>query len=89
MENKVLERKMSQFIPGMPDDISLLPELLFQVVLGKVYSINRWPDETTARGELTLAELEARFGESILKEGWYSASGAYLGAQPPGSLLNE
>lgn len=88
MENKLLREKMDQFIPGMPDDLSSLPELLFQVILGKVYSVSRWPNESTTRGEMTLAELEARFGEPVLKEGWYSASGNYLGANPPGSLLD-
>jgi hypothetical protein len=89
MDNKMLQERMDQFIPGMPDDPAELPELLFQVMLGKVYSINRWPDESTARGELTLAELEERFGEPVVKEGWYSATGEYLGAQPPGSLLDD
>lgn len=87
MENKNLQDKMDQFIPGMPEDLSELPELLFQVILGRVYVLNRWPNESTTRGELTLEELETRFGSRVTKEGWYSASGVYLGAHPPGSLV--
>lgn len=86
MDNVNLRAKMEQYAPGMPDDPSLLPELLFQVVLGRAYSLRRWPNESTARGELPLADLEARFGAPLAREGWYSATGAYLGAQLPGSL---
>lgn len=89
MDNKALQDKMDQFIPGMPDDPSTLPELFFQVILGRAYSLMRWPNESTARGEVTLQELEERFGAPLVKEGWYSASGAYLGAQLPGSLLED
>ncbi len=87
MDNKMLQERMDQFIPGMPDDPSQLPELFFQVILGKVFTLTRWPNESTARGEMTLEELEERFGEKVLKEGWYSASGAFLGSQLPGSLV--
>ena len=69
--------------------LSSLPELFFQVILGKAFILNRWPNESTSRGETTIAELEARFGAPLSKEGWYSASGAYLGTQLPGSLLDD
>lgn len=87
MDNKRLEEKMEQFVPGMPEDPALLPDLFFQVLLGKAYSLKRWPNESTSRGVLELAELEERFGAPITREGWYSATGEYLGAQLPGSLL--
>ncbi|UIS24787.1 hypothetical protein AXL1_17 [Stenotrophomonas phage vB_SmaS-AXL_1] len=79
------EGKMS-FAPGVPEDPDAIPELFYQVLLGRVYTLTRWKDGSTARGEVQLADLEAVAGGAITREGWYDALGAYLGAELPGSL---
>jgi hypothetical protein len=68
----------TNFLVGMPEDLSELPELYYQALLGNVYTLQRWPDGSTARGEMALAELESRVGGPV-KEGWYDAAGKYLG----------
>ncbi|CAA2409784.1 hypothetical protein JTY56_gp12 [Xanthomonas phage Bosa] len=79
------EGKMS-FAPGVPEDPDAIPELFYQVLLGRVYTLTRWKDGSTARGEVQLADLEAVAGGTITREGWYDALGTYLGAELPGSL---
>lgn len=77
--------KMS-FAPGVPDDPDAIPELLYQVLLGRVFTLTRWRDGSTARGELPLAEFEKLTGSTVAKEGWYDALGQYIGSELPGSL---
>ena len=79
------EGKMG-FAPGVPDDPDAIPERLYQVLLGRVYTLTRWKDGSTARGEVALADLEAVAGGAITKEGWYNALGKYQGSELPGSL---
>ncbi len=79
------EDKMS-FAPGVPDDLDSIPERLYQALLGRVYTLTRWKDGSTARGEIPLADLESVAGKPIVKEGWYDALGKYIGAELPGSL---
>lgn len=69
----------TSFMPGVPDDDDAIPERLFQVLLGNVYTLTRWRDGSTARGQMTLAELEQQFGFQIVKEGWYDVLGTYMG----------
>lgn len=76
----------TSFAPGVPDDPDAVPELLYQVLLGRVYTLTRWKDGSAARGEVQLADLEALVGGPVPREGWYDAAGAYLGADAPGSL---
>jgi hypothetical protein len=76
----------TSFAPGVPDDPDAVPELLYQVLLGRVYTLTRWRDGSTARGEVSLADLEAVAGGTVSKEGWYDALGKYLGGELPGSL---
>lgn len=76
----------TSFAPGVPDDPDAVPELLYQVLLGKVFTLMRWRDGSTARGEVALADLEALAGSAVTREGWYDALGRYLGAELPGSL---
>ncbi|WP_159017266.1 hypothetical protein [Cognatiluteimonas profundi] len=73
------------FAPGMPVDISQLPTLHYQAIEGRVFTLLRFPNESVAHGEVPLSQLEDLVGAPI-EEGWYSASGAYLGAELPGSL---
>ncbi|UGL62850.1 hypothetical protein [Xanthomonas phage MET13-T1] len=79
------EGKMD-FAPGVPEDPDATPELFYQVLLGRVYTLTRWRDGSTGRGEVQRADLEALAGGPITREGWYDALGKYLGAELPGSL---
>ncbi len=74
------------FMPGVPEDDDAVPELYYQVLLGRVHTLQRWKNGSTARGEVGLAELEAVAGGSITREGWYDALGRYVGSELPGSL---
>lgn len=80
-------KEKSGFVPGLvfPDENgeggTQVPELRFQVLNGNVYTLQVWPDGETARGQLTLAELESQLGESVTKEGWYDHTGKYLGSR--------
>ncbi|ALH23611.1 hypothetical protein PaMx28_11 [Pseudomonas phage PaMx28] len=76
----------TSFAPGVPDDPDAAPELLYQVLLGRVFTLTRWKDGSTARGEVARADLEAVAGGPVTKEGWYDALGKYVGAELPGSL---
>jgi hypothetical protein len=79
------EGKMS-FMPGVPEDEDAIPERLFQVLLGNVYTLTRWKDGSTARGQMALAELEQFFGFQVVKEGWYDVLGTYQGLHLRDSL---
>ncbi len=70
------------WLPGMPEDLDSIPELRYQVIGGRVYSIKRWRDGSSARGETDLDTLAALAGKAITREGWYDALGAYVGDDP-------
>lgn len=76
----------TSFAPGVPDDQDAVPELLYQVLLGRVFTLTRWRDGSTARGEVPLTDLEAVAGSTVTREGWYDALGKYVGPELPGSL---
>jgi len=67
-----------EFAPGVPLDPADVPKLRYQTIMGRVYVLQRWPDGSTVRGEITLQELEALVGSQV-REGWYDALGNYLG----------
>jgi hypothetical protein len=69
----------TSFAPGLSDDNA--PTLRYQALHGRVYTLQAWPDGSTARGEVELAHLEALAGGPV-KEGWYSALGEWVGASP-------
>jgi hypothetical protein len=73
------------FVPGMPVDLSQLPTLHYQVVELQVFTLLRFPNESVSRGEVPISELENLVGGPI-EQGWYSASGVFVGAELPGSL---
>ncbi len=79
------EGKVS-FAPGVSDDPAARPELWYQVLAGQVFTLMRWADGSTARGQVDLATLEDVAGGPITREGWYDALGTYAGDQLPGSL---
>jgi hypothetical protein len=68
------------FAPGVPDDPGAVPDTYYQVLLGNVYTLTRWADGSTVRGEVQLAELEVLVG-GPLREGWYGTTGGYLGTE--------
>lgn len=76
----------TSFAPGVPLDTDAIPELLYQVLLGRVYSRLTWKDGSTSRGEVELADLESIAGQPITREGWYDAMGRYIGPELEGSL---
>ena len=68
--------------PGFPSDDAAIPEVLYQVLEGKVYLLQSWKDGSSLRGELKLEDLENLVG-SPPKAGWYDAAGKYLGSAAP------
>jgi hypothetical protein len=70
------------FVVGLPEDPDAIPTMRYQSLLGRVYVTKRWRDGSVARGEVTLADLEALVGGPV-REGWYDEMGSYLGAMPP------
>ena len=82
--NPTWEGKMS-FLPGMPDDLSQMPTLHFQLIQGRVFTLLRWPNDCVARGEVSLQQLRDLTQEP-LADGWYSSSGNFMGTELPGSL---
>ena len=83
--NPTWEGKTS-FLPGMPSYLSQIPDLKYQALEGRVYTILRFPNDSVSHGEIPLAQLEDLVGKGMVEEGWYSASGEYLGETLPGSL---
>lgn len=75
----------TDFPPGMPTDLSQLPTLHYQVLADRVYTLLRWPNESVARGEVPLGQLQDLVNGAV-EEGWYDAAGEYLGEALPGSL---
>lgn len=74
-------RDKTNYAPGVPDDPDAIPEVRFQVLLGRVHVLKRWRDGSTVRGELDLDFIEGLSGAPP-REGWYDALGTYLGADP-------
>lgn len=67
---------------GLPVDLSELPTTRYLLAYGRVWTTTTWPDESTARGEVPLQQLQDLAGEDVkLREGWYDATGAYLGTE--------
>lgn len=82
----VRDRIDSDWAPGMADDPGLLPTTLYQPLAGRVYTLVTYPDESTARGEVSVEQLMDLLDGKPVVEGWYSISGIYLGNQPPGPI---
>lgn len=77
---KRLEAKMD-FAIGLTDETEI-PETRFQVLHGRVYTLQRWGSGSSARGETTLDELERVLGFKVTKDGWYDHEGRYLANDP-------
>ena len=82
--NPTWEGKMS-FLPGMPDDLSQMPTLHYQLIQGRVFTLLRWPNGSVSRGEVPLQQLR-NLTQEPLEDGWYSSAATYLGTELPGSL---
>lgn len=76
----------TSFAPGVPENKDAIPELLYQVLDGRVFTLTRWKDGSTARGEVPLSDLTAVAGKAISHDGWYDALGKYMGSDPPSGL---
>lgn len=72
-------REKYAFAPGVPTDPAAIPTVRFQVLGGRVYTLEVWKDGSTVRGEMPLADLSHRFGRKVEQEGWYDVLGTYLG----------
>lgn len=72
------ERKTC-WAPGIPDDLSQLPILIYQVLAGRVFTTLRWPDGSVARGEVSPQALRSLNGREEILDGFYDALGDYLG----------
>jgi hypothetical protein len=70
------------WLPGMPADPDKIPQLRYQVIGGRVYSLQKWRDGSSARGEIGLDVLERLRGKPVTREGWYDALGEWIGADP-------
>ena len=78
-------KEKTNFVPGLvfdEDGKADIPDLRFQVLGGKVFSIQTWRDGSTGRGEMSLEDLGKKLGKNITKEGWYDFDGTYLGLAP-------
>ena len=76
----------TSFAPGVPDTPSAVPELFYQVLNGRVFTLTRWKDGSTARGEVALTDLVALAGQPVNRDGWYDAMARFIGRELPGSL---
>lgn len=75
-------KEKTDFIPGFVPGETDIPELRYQVLSGNVYTLQVWRDGSTARGQMTLDELEGQLGKRVTKQGWYDHAGTYLGDDP-------
>jgi hypothetical protein len=66
---------------GVPEDPDAIPEVRYQLLQGRVYTLKTWRDGSTIRGEIDLDTLAVVVG-STPQEGWYDALGNYLGDDP-------
>lgn len=63
---------------GMPSDPDAIPEVRYQVLGDKVFSLQHWKDDSTLRGEIELQTLADLAGISPRKAGmtcWVPISG--------------
>jgi len=74
-------KEKTDFVPGLAPDTQI-PETRYQVLNGAVFTLQVWKSGSTARGQMTLSELEDQLGQPITKEGWYDHAGKYLGNDP-------
>lgn len=71
----------TEFPIGYPVDKEDQPTLLYQSLLGNVYTRLTWRDGSVSRGQVSLDELAVLVG-SVPREGWYDQYGKYLGSDP-------
>lgn len=57
------------------------PTLRFQVLLGRVYVLQKWDNGSAAHLETETSHLEKLHGSKI-QDGWYDANGVYLADEP-------
>lgn len=72
------------YAPGVPDDPKLIPTLRYLKQGDRVYTLQKWRDGATVRGEVkvdALNDLRQEEGEAT-EDGWYNALGIFLGDDP-------
>ncbi len=72
-------RGKTSFAPGMPVDQADVPTLRYQALGGRVFTLRRWSDGSTDRGETDLEALADLRGKPVVMEGWYDEAGTFLG----------
>lgn len=77
-------KEKTDFVPGIVFGETLIPELRYQILQGRVFTLQVWPNGSTARGQMTLDDLEKQLGQPVTKEGWYDHTGKYLGTEDAG-----
>lgn len=69
-------RDKTDFLPGVDFDAPSAT-LRFQLVEGQVFTLKTWPDGSTARGSITVQQLEDMLGKKDLPEGFYDVLGTF------------
>lgn len=68
----------TDFLPGLDLD-QPAPQLRYQLLEGRVFTLQRFPSGATARGEIELGQLAAQIGREPREDGWYAPDGSFLG----------
>lgn len=58
------------------------PVMRYQLLQGRIYTLQLFPDGSTARGEVEREEFERFTSRSLGDDGWYDPFGEYLGDNP-------
>jgi hypothetical protein len=71
----------TNFLPGIDLD-QPGPELRYQLLQGKVFTLQLFPSGAVARGEIAPKELAALIQTDPTEDGWYHPDGRFLGDEP-------
>lgn len=58
------------------------PVMRYQLLQGSLYTLQMFPDGSTARGMLEPSEFEQFTGRPLGDDGWYDPRGEFLGESP-------
>ncbi len=58
------------------------PVMRYQLLQGRIFTLQLFPDGSTARGEVGREEFEAYTSRPLGDEGWYDPFGEFLGDDP-------
>lgn len=71
----------TNFLPGVYEG-QAPPELRYQLLQGKVFTLQLFADGAVARGEIEPRQMESLIGAAAQEDGWYHPDGTYLGDEP-------